>query len=81
MLKDSKLKKRRQVKVCKEDRDGPVITEQRPGPARPSAHGYACEQTHMSQVTGHKEPLCQVTEHREKDIRLEGCDMTNMSGV
>lgn len=34
----------------------------------------------MSRVTGHKEPLCQVTEHREKDKGLEGCDMTNMRG-
>lgn len=29
---------------------------------------------------GHKEPLCQVTEHREEDKGLEGCDMTNMRG-
>lgn len=36
--------------------------------------------THTSRVTGHKEPLCQVTEHREKDKGLEGCDMTNMRG-
>ena len=33
---------------------------------------------HTWRVTGHKEPLCQVTEHREKDKGLEGCDMTNM---
>lgn len=34
----------------------------------------------MSRVTGHKEPLCQVTERTEKDKGLEGCDMTNMRG-
>lgn len=29
---------------------------------------------------GHKEPLCQVTEHRATDKGREGCDMTNMRG-
>lgn len=43
---------------------------------RTTVHGRA----HTSRVTGHKEPLCQVTEHREKDKGLEGCDMTNMRG-
>lgn len=43
---------------------------------RTNVHGRA----HTSRVTGHKEPLCQVTEHREKDKGLEGCDMTNMRG-
>lgn len=43
---------------------------------RTTVHGN----THTSRVTGHKEPLCQVTEHREKDKGLEGCDMTNMRG-
>lgn len=33
---------------------------------------------HRGRVTGHKERLCQVTEHRGKDKGLEGCDMTNM---
>lgn len=36
--------------------------------------------THTNRVTGHKEPLCQVMEHRERDKGLEGCDMTNMRG-
>lgn len=36
--------------------------------------------THTSWVTGNKEPLCQVTEHREKNKGIEGCDMTNMRG-
>lgn len=43
---------------------------------RTTVHGRA----RTSRVTGHKEPLCQVTEHREKDKGLEGCDMTNMRG-
>lgn len=43
---------------------------------RTNVHGRA----RTSRVTGHKEPLCQVTEHREKDKGLEGCDMTNMRG-
>lgn len=51
------------------------------GPLRPdleNTHTHAC--THTSRVTGHKEPLCQVTEHRKRDKGLEGCEMTNMRG-
>ena len=79
VLKGGKLGRSEEAEVCEGSRDKTLLSCNR-GPIWPDLEKgrRALARTHTSRVTGHKEPLCQVTEHRDGDKGLEGCDMTNM---
>lgn len=77
VLKEVKLGHKREAEVCRRTAIDLLSCNRDPiWPNLEHTSGHA--PAHTCRVTGHKEPLCQVTEHREKDKGLEGCDMTNM---